>query len=778
MINPFKPVVLCVDDDEEILNLLRIFLESKYYVISTKDGNNALNQVLMRSKPDLILLDIMMADIDGFAVCDRLQQQSDTASIPIVFMSSLDKNATVGKAYQAGAVDYLLKPFTRKEVLELVAKYIETPLYLHRRSTVPAAKKAGTSILGFLSFLADNAGVALEHKHLLENTAIEDIYSTSSKLGLKSSLVAKALAEYTGFPFMPLLNPDLIVFHDQHTTQEQLVLREQDKGKKVLVVSNPLVGSDSESSFPDKAVTTPENIARLHEMDSIDYLCEQMLYLIREQQGYAVIEPHGDSYTIRVLSETGTEAVSAITVSGDTAQRLVLACKKLAGLPDSQSGQPETAGFAQEIAGTTGEYLLTTNLSKQDKLEIKHINRITMSVSSQEKLLSAEQDRLLQHYARTKMGLILIVGPDRSGKSITASNILGHARGREIITVEKTARVSLESAKQLLVDEVAGDTFERLLKHAIAQQPDIVYADSLDSYYSARVITEFVKRGNLAIARLTAVTPAEAIKALEKLGLSRLDIANNLICIVHQATTRKLCSYCKQVHLPTEQEISALTRYTTRLPEKTATSFKCSKCDYTGFKGRQCFLNVIAVDSDVRRQIQSLGMERYNSEVARQALSNVTDLTITVGDACQDILVKLEAPAAIRPESAELLRSRTILVVDDDDDHNSLLKRYLQSSYNVICANDGVEALLLLNKNQVDLMLVDIQMPAMDGFTLTEISKGVGLDIPVIFVSGKNSEHAVIKGLIVGAADYVVKPVKKEVLLKKVAAILKPTAQA
>ena len=102
--------------------------------------------------------------------------------------------------------------------------------------------------------------------------------------------------------------------------------------------------------------------------------------------------------------------------------------------------------------------------------------------------------------------------------------------------------------------------------------------------------------------------------------------------------------------------------------------------------------------------------------------------------------------------------SYTILVAEDDMDIANLLELYLKSNdYNVLVARDGLEAYDIITKHEVDLAVLDIMMPNMDGYELTmKIRKDH--NFPIIFLSAKNQDSDKILGLNMGADDYMTKP--------------------
>jgi two-component system, sensor histidine kinase and response regulator len=123
-----KGNILIVDDTPDNLRLLSAMLtEQAYDVRSVKSGSAAL-MVVQADPPDLILLDINMAGMNGYEVCQQLKTNPKTATIPIIFISALNEVFDKVKAFAVGGVDYISKPFQVEEVLVRV----ENQLNLHR----------------------------------------------------------------------------------------------------------------------------------------------------------------------------------------------------------------------------------------------------------------------------------------------------------------------------------------------------------------------------------------------------------------------------------------------------------------------------------------------------------------------------------------------------------------------------------------------------------------------------------------------------------------------
>ncbi|HIJ82796.1 MAG: response regulator receiver protein [Magnetococcales bacterium] len=148
-----KPIILVVDDTAENIDVLNDALISDYTVRSATSGQIALKAANVKPHPDLILLDIMMLDMDGYEVCRRLKADSATREIPIIFVTTKSEMADELEGLKLGAVDYITKPFS----IPIVLARVKTQLALsaaHRK-------------------LDDQNQILLEERELIENIILK-----------------------------------------------------------------------------------------------------------------------------------------------------------------------------------------------------------------------------------------------------------------------------------------------------------------------------------------------------------------------------------------------------------------------------------------------------------------------------------------------------------------------------------------------------------------------------------------------------------------------------
>jgi PleD family two-component response regulator len=107
-------IILIVDDDEPHLVFVELSLKDEYTIYKAKSGEEAL-EFLGKGEviPDLILLDILMPVMDGWIVYDRISDIASLKATPIMFFTSLDEKSAIDRAYELGAIDYLIKPCNR-----------------------------------------------------------------------------------------------------------------------------------------------------------------------------------------------------------------------------------------------------------------------------------------------------------------------------------------------------------------------------------------------------------------------------------------------------------------------------------------------------------------------------------------------------------------------------------------------------------------------------------------------------------------------------------------
>ncbi len=117
--------ILIVDDTPKNIQMAMNILKNEgYKMYYAKNGEMALKLVSENSF-DLILLDVMMPDINGFEVCKKLKNNDETKKIPVIFLSGKDSSADIELAYECGGIDYVIKPFFTIELITKANSYVK-----------------------------------------------------------------------------------------------------------------------------------------------------------------------------------------------------------------------------------------------------------------------------------------------------------------------------------------------------------------------------------------------------------------------------------------------------------------------------------------------------------------------------------------------------------------------------------------------------------------------------------------------------------------------------
>jgi len=117
-----KKKILIVDDDKMNIVILAHFLKPQYEILIAQDGVSALKSA-EKHKPDLILLDIIMPNMNGFDVFTKLKEYKITMDIPVIFLTELDTKELVNRGLSLGALDYITKPFDKSVIKAKIDLY-------------------------------------------------------------------------------------------------------------------------------------------------------------------------------------------------------------------------------------------------------------------------------------------------------------------------------------------------------------------------------------------------------------------------------------------------------------------------------------------------------------------------------------------------------------------------------------------------------------------------------------------------------------------------------
>ena len=119
-INIGSAKVLVVDDEPEITDIVQTFLDEAGYQVMVENSPNKAIEVARNFQPDIILLDIMMPEVDGYDICKGLKEDPQFASTPIIFLTGKDRSDDMGRSFKSGGDMFIKKPFSCERLLEII----------------------------------------------------------------------------------------------------------------------------------------------------------------------------------------------------------------------------------------------------------------------------------------------------------------------------------------------------------------------------------------------------------------------------------------------------------------------------------------------------------------------------------------------------------------------------------------------------------------------------------------------------------------------------------
>ena len=515
----------------------------------------------------------------------------------------------------------------------------------------------------------------------------------------------------------------------------------------------------------------------------------------------AVLERASD---IHIEPKKGNTVVR-LRVDGDLREKSVLDSKEgnmiisrfkaLGGMDIAERRRPQDGASEMSIGGNNFKLrLATTSTPHGESLIIRLLQSEVKPKALNDLGMSESHVKSMTNFSKRSEGLILMVGPTGSGKTTTIYSFLSiieHGT-RSIISVEDPVEYRIPFANQQQVNDKAGVTFESLLKSAVRQDPDVLFIGEVRDPFSAKIAMDFASTGHLTISTLHTTNATTAMFRLERLGVSRGTMADALKGIVAQRLIKKLCPHCKQIRPILLEEAELLGNYTKDIPPDIAEPVGCQKCGNTGYYGREGIYEVIDFDAEISEMVRA-GEQIYKiREFMRQrgdlmlsghALNKVRNLTFSLKDIYANLLVE-ETKSTVREEvKAEAVQPSileetpksvyTIMVVEDEPVTQKLIRKILEDKgYLVAMAGDGIEALMNIGKGNYDLILSDVSMPNLDGFKFMEMINQKGISTPVIFLTMKEDPEDEIRGLELGAVDFIKKPINKNILLTRIGKIL------
>ena len=497
---------------------------------------------------------------------------------------------------------------------------------------------------------------------------------------------------------------------------------------------------------------------------------------------------------------------------------LISRIKIISALDIADRMRPQDGRARMSVNGQPVDLRVSTlPASLGEKVVIRILNAQSTALDLDALGLYPEETAELKALLENKDGIILVTGPTGSGKTTTLYSAIRYVQdeGVNIVTVEDPVEYRLSNnIVQVQVNPKAGLTFATALRSILRQDPDVVLVGEIRDIETAQVAVQASLTGHLVLSTLHTNDAPNAVTRLMDMGLEGFKIASALRGVVAQRLMRRLCPTCREVSTDPVPE-----KLRKHIPAGAALNraVGCPECAMTGYRGRFSIVEVLAMSPELERRIGAGAPPDQLAEAAKMSgmknlwdsgvrhvldghssieeLLRVVDVPTTLPPIRPSTAAAVDAPPApvVAPtadvalsfdlvdregaaaESHRRGAGSKILLVDDEDHLRRLLKDLLErEGYEVVEARDGAEALEQIDRHGPDVMLLDLNLPGMDGYSvLAHVrSRPATEALPVVVLTAKGDEDNEVRVLQAGADDFLTKPFRARALYARLEKIM------
>ena len=234
--------------------------------------------------------------------------------------------------------------------------------------------------------------------------------------------------------------------------------------------------------------------------------------------------------------------------------------------------------------------------------------------------LTEWQSQQLREVMERPQGFALVTGPTGAGKSNTLYSAITASvhDDRNIMTLEDPVEMELEGVNQVQVNENVGLTFEKVLRAALRQDPDVIMVGEVRDLVTGQMAVRAALTGHLVLSTLHTLDAPSSVRRLLEMGIPTYLVASSLTIVIAQRLVRRPCKGCLQPDEP-DPDTRRRLQITPQQAAKFVKGTGCQLCDGTGYKGRIGVFEMLMVDSGVREAIlNNVGMPEMRA-AARHA---------------------------------------------------------------------------------------------------------------------------------------------------------------
>jgi len=786
--------ILIIDDSAVILVVVKRILEDRYNVRTAQSAKEAYS-LLEEEIPDLILLDLEMPEVNGFAFLESLKDKPKWRDIPVIFLTGTDDRKKEEQALEMGAAEYLLKPISEGILLKRVHFHLELRLFQKKlEEMVETRTEELLKTQEELRVAAETANEALRVKStFLANMSHEIRTPMNSIMGFSELALDSDISQETRGYFLKIKDSIILllrIINDildiskieagkmemEHISfsprnvlnncQTMIMQQINEKGLKFklniddALSRKQLLGDPvrlyqailnllSNAAKFTKAGTVSLTAKLVSSNDEVAVVCFEVkdsgIGMSKEQIDM-VFEPFAqvDSDTTRVHDGTGLGLPITRSIVELMGGKLIV---------DSKPGVGSTFSFEVEFPETEAVSLF------DDVFGVAGTEHMEKPLFNGE-VLVCEDNRMNQQVIRehlSRVGLTCVIAENGlEGLKIVMERVQKGEKLFDMILMDMQMPVM--------------DGFEATAKiNALGTGIPIVAL-------TANIMTtdiENYKRNGL----LDYIGKPFQTWDLWRCLLSFLNPISKSMVEIHalnqsdiELRTKLQLDFPKENHDRMLKVRNAIESGDFKLARLLAHTLKSN----AGLIGEPRLQELAAMIETMLEKENVNGIAPHINHLEselRMVLDKLELNNAQLRSKKQYIDIEIEMPESKPPVETS---KKSIFIVDDEKSNIIALTHILRDEYNIFVTRDSRDATKMAEEHIPDVIILDIMMPEMDGYeVITALKKSkMARNIPVIFVSGLGSPEAIEKGMSMGAVDYIPKPFESSTVRSKVKKLL------
>ena len=394
------------------------------------------------------------------------------------------------------------------------------------------------------------------------------------------------------------------------TTKEVI----DDLVKEVTVSSIELIKEDKEVSLSDQELSRISQEAPAIKV--VNVILEES---IKKKASDILIEPFDKKLRIRfridgVLQE---QKAPPKTMHPSIVSRL----KVMSELNIAEHRLPQDGRFKIKILDHQIDFRVSVLPSSYgEKVALRILDKSQANLDIKNLGFSEHALDILTKVSRLPHGMILVCGPTGSGKTTTLYAVLKSVDSPEknIVTVEDPVEFQLDGINQVTAKAEIGFTFAAALRSILRQDPNVIMIGEIRDYETVDIAIKAALTGHLVLSTLHTTTAAGSVVRLVNMGVEPYLINSSLVCVIAQRLVRKICSYCKEVHVLNSGILESL-----KIDAKKKCNLQfykgkgCQHCFNTGYTGRTVIAEILPLSPKIRELILSSAQEQFIKQQAR-----------------------------------------------------------------------------------------------------------------------------------------------------------------